>query len=742
MNGKLIDTLDADQRRALENVRAAVARLWARPLHRHYTDHTVTHSERIIALLDALTAGVMATTRRLTHTEVFCLLAAAYVHDIGMQNEKFAGGNIEDIRAQHHGQTAEMIYAVFEDPAHAFAIPLAREPGLVEAVALVAKGHRRVNLAASEYEPFVHGDETVRPQLLAALLRFADELNIDHRRVDLEQMKLLALPVESQLHWWKCHYVGGVSIADEYIRISYRFPLDRPDYEGLIVPLVEGEIRSKHAALEAIFRANAVKVALGPSQVRLMRLVQPLPAEVEALARQWLEDAGGAAQVPQAKTVSPTMDPRPGGQSGETVARDREPQPPPGGTAYHIHIERASGLAIGDGARIEQRLVTPERAPQPLVPSPAPQLPPANLYHDLEILIGDRQRRRYPVHVIISPAGEGEGTFTPPFAEDELQSALARMECGDTDEAFLADFGVRLFAALFTGDVRARYAESVGLTGTDAGLRIRLRLDPPELQEWPWELARDPEKREFLILSKRSLVTRYLHVPRPTPPLEVEPPLRVLVVVAAPRGLAPLDADDEAARIRQALRPLVDKDLVNLSLEPHVTKQSLRQRLLDDAPDVLHYVGHGDLVGDRGALLFEGDGGRADRLDGPTLGTLLKGSHVRLAVLNASLRAREAVPEGLGFAGRRAAFMSLGPALVDAGLGAVVAMQFSMANDSARILAEDFYAMLARFKPVDECVSRAREALLLEVGLDRRDWAAPVLFMRAPDGVMFKRRDA
>jgi hypothetical protein len=298
MDERLVDILNADQHRALENVREAVARLWSRPLHRYYTDHTVAHSERVIALLDGLTAGMITTDKRLSSTEVFCLLAAAYLHDIGMQNEKFAGGSLDEIRAHHNEQTAEMIYAVFEDPANAFAIPLARDPGLVEAVALVAKGHRQVDLNAAEYEPFVHGGETVRLRLLAALLRFGDELDIDHRRVDLEQMKLLALPVESQLHWWKCHYVSGVSIADEYIRVSYRFPQKRPDYEGLIVPLVEGEVRAKHVALEEVFRAHAVKVALGRPQVRLMRLVQPLPPEVEALARQRVEAEGKVSPQP------------------------------------------------------------------------------------------------------------------------------------------------------------------------------------------------------------------------------------------------------------------------------------------------------------------------------------------------------------------------------------------------------------------------------------------------------------
>lgn len=392
MNSVLIGILNADQRRALENVREAAARIWSRPLYRYYTDHTVEHSERVLALLDGLTAGMMATDKRLSSTEVFCLLAAAYLHDIGMQDERYADGapstlrqaqgrldsgrRLEEIRAVHHEISAELIYRAAEDPAQAVNLGLPDDPGLMEAVALVARGHRRVDLNAAEYEPFVHGGKTVRLQLLAALLRFGDELDIDHRRVDLEQMKLLALPLESQLHWWKCHYVSGVSIADEYIRVSYRFPQNRPDYEELIVPLVEGEVRAKHAALEEVFRAHAVKVALGRPQVRLMRLVQPLPPEVEALARQTVEAEGKVsaqpssapppAPTPRDKLAAPTTSPVPTtpvtvfDQRGQTVESQinvagdyHESRPAARGATYHIHIEQASGVAIGDEARVE-----------------------------------------------------------------------------------------------------------------------------------------------------------------------------------------------------------------------------------------------------------------------------------------------------------------------------------------------------------------------------------------------------
>jgi len=386
-----MNTLNTDRRRVLDNVHAAAARIWSRPLHRYYTDHTITHSERVITLLDGLTAGMMATDKRLSPTEVFVLLAAAYLHDIGMQDERFAGGNLETIRAHHHEVTAELIYRTltfpkapsFREGAQALALGLPDDPGLVEAVALVAKGHRRVDLTGPEYEPLVHGGETVRLRLLAALLRFGDELDIDHRRVDLEQMKLLALPVEAQLYWWKCHYVSGVSIVDEYIRVAYRFPQHRPDYEDLIVPLVEGEIRAKHAALEEIFRADAVKVALGRPQVRLMRSLRPLPPQVEALARQGIEagDEIPSRPTPTAPARAPT---------GKPAALVSSPPPRPAPTTVFDMRGQTVGTQINIARDYVDRRTsgTDQGVPDLAVPSAA--VLPAQLSKGDGELVGPR----------------------------------------------------------------------------------------------------------------------------------------------------------------------------------------------------------------------------------------------------------------------------------------------------------------------------------------------------------------
>ena len=68
----------------------------------------------------------------------------------------------------------------------------------------------------------------------------------------------------------------------------------------------------------------------------------------------------------------------------------------------------------------------------------------------------------------------------------------------------------------------------------------------------------------------------------------------------------------------------------------------------------------------------------------------------------------------------------------------VVAMQFSADDEAAVVFARDFYEMVTRFKPIDEVVGRAREMVMLHSGTGNRNWATPVLFMRAPDGRLFE----
>jgi hypothetical protein len=80
-------------------------------------------------------------------------------------------------------------------------------------------GHRQTAYPSPGYDDFPPGSATVHPRLLAALLCLADGLDLGYRRVDLEQLKLLALTPEEALDWWLHHCISGVQISDEGMRL-------------------------------------------------------------------------------------------------------------------------------------------------------------------------------------------------------------------------------------------------------------------------------------------------------------------------------------------------------------------------------------------------------------------------------------------------------------------------------------------------------------------------------------------
>ena len=144
---------------------------------------------------------------------------------------------------------------------------------------------------------------------------------------------------------------------------------------------------------------------------------------------------------------------------------------------------------------------------------------------------------------------------------------------------------------------------------------------------------------------------------------------------------------------------------------------------LRDGADIWHFAGHGDQSG----LIF------ADRLGGPavaeagTVGQLLAGEGVQLAVINAC-RA--------GGGGGGAA--SVAGALVRADIPAVVAMQGALTDEAAAAFAAAFYGAIAAGQPLDRAVTSARKAILALGGAAAADWWLPALFMRSPDGMLWQ----
>lgn len=380
-------------------------------------------------------------------------------------------------------------------------------------------------------------------------------------------------------------------------------------------------------------------------------------------------------------------------------------------------------------------------------------------YEDFVIQIGPDTGHGYSVSVVKSPAGEGSGSFRLPFDEAEIGQVFgalrrhAEAERSDVEERELRpapiseedrrftprQVGSELFRSLFAGQIRTLFDQSVGSTSakSDTGLRIQIKLNPEHpdlarLYSLPWEFLFRPDTQDFLSLSRLSPVVRYLDVSRPTSPFPLPSPLRILVVIASPKGLAGLDLKRERTNIESAWGRNKNVEVVFLQ---EATLGALREELLEGPFHVLHFMGHGgfDDRSGEGVLYFVGPDGSRQPISGHVLASKLKDfKALRLVFLNACNTAKTAGKAGVN------PFAGVASALVLSGIPAVVAMQLPISDRAAIAFSRAFYQRLSAGESVDTAVAEGRQAVHSE-DCATTEWATPVLFLRTPDGALFSR---
>ena len=214
------------------SVREAAKKFWDPPLLQNYTRHGPDHSDRIVAVLGALLKNH---PNIMNDYEMFILLASAYLHDIGMQSPRHADlpekseytlEDLEIVRKNHNEASANIIKESIT-PGSGISLGLEGCKELANYVASVCRYHRSLDLG--ELKDRSVGGKDVRLPLLAALLRLADELDADYRRVNMEVLKMREIPPESKYHWWAHHYVQSVSIKNGAVELYFRFP---EEYKG------------------------------------------------------------------------------------------------------------------------------------------------------------------------------------------------------------------------------------------------------------------------------------------------------------------------------------------------------------------------------------------------------------------------------------------------------------------------------------------------------------------------------
>lgn len=351
-------------------------------------------------------------------------------------------------------------------------------------------------------------------------------------------------------------------------------------------------------------------------------------------------------------------------------------------------------------------------------------------YVDFEVQLSRSSADNYKIEVLHSPAGETSALtrFTQDWADIEQQLAEIRLPL--TEQSQLIVLGEALYDFLFPPPIARCWAASLG--HAQAGgkhLILRLRSVESNLVRLPWELIYDRETSRFLVSSLQTPLVRYLPVPEPVVPMNVQSPLRVLVIISSPSDCPPLSVLQEEQWIRAALAPLVQRQIVVVDTLTPVTALNL-QAHLRRGYHVLHYIGHGHFssTGNGELLLTSESATAAQPLDAEALGHLLRASTIRLTVLNACQTAVTSKVE---------AFSGAAQLLVKAGLPAVVAMQFDIPDTSAITFSRVFYESLADGFPLQSAVTESRKALLIADGSDSKSWATPALFMRSPNGQLF-----
>jgi tetratricopeptide (TPR) repeat protein len=293
----LRDLLPDDLRQSLENVRKASAKIWENSFLQHFTRHDLKHSEKIIDILTMIFGSLEIAEKLITQHELFILLAAAYLHDIGMQSPIHAGishgppYDPEDgdlIREKHHKSSYDMIWKSVNMAAPNridCGLEGCTQPDYVRFIALLAKYHRmkKPGILSKElaYKDHLESGKYVRVKFLVALIRLADELDRDYMRVDLERLKLHKISTDSKRHWWIHHYTKAVDIKDGIIRILFRIPELYKESETELANLIYLETKT---SVEQQFAE--VRDVLWKADIRLVLDINPPADDPEAFSSQ------------------------------------------------------------------------------------------------------------------------------------------------------------------------------------------------------------------------------------------------------------------------------------------------------------------------------------------------------------------------------------------------------------------------------------------------------------------------
>lgn len=268
----------------LSRIKQAAWDILSRPAITWYTDHGKTHSERVARHIFEILKPLHG-AERLNAPELFVILAACYLHDIGMwdlrlkektppfkdKTHPYSPQDYDEIRTRHPQRSAEMIgknAAYLKNPARTIGLHIPTD--FTDPIIEVSKAHGSehfkgcvsklaTNIPTKRGQPF-------RGPFLAALLLIGDELDLEEVRaqacLDPITSSFADYPPESSLHIYRHHYITAVEILHDLnparIRLTFQFPQNSLDYGGDMINWVAAKLRRQCRRTQKIFAAQGL----------------------------------------------------------------------------------------------------------------------------------------------------------------------------------------------------------------------------------------------------------------------------------------------------------------------------------------------------------------------------------------------------------------------------------------------------------------------------------------------------
>ncbi|MFV3011005.1 NACHT domain-containing protein [Clostridium botulinum] len=227
----------------------------------NYTDHGIEHSNRINNRLALLFEDMLVNSDgriRLNNAELYSLILAIYLHDIGMElinkdkiiklfsRKKYKNeflkrlsnsisceeiNRIDEnseafynfIRMNHHIISAMWIMnnSILEDT---LKLPIRED--YLQTIALICYAHNEDFSVLKEeiYKSTQADNQNMQIDILAYLLRVGDALDADKNRCKIEILDYKNIPIESRVHWYRHFYTNSIRCENKNISILFDFP--------------------------------------------------------------------------------------------------------------------------------------------------------------------------------------------------------------------------------------------------------------------------------------------------------------------------------------------------------------------------------------------------------------------------------------------------------------------------------------------------------------------------------------